>query len=127
MRLAATSSGEGEEEAAEMIDVPENMQRLTSFLRGGVGGSSGGRLTMGRELAAAEAAAVADLELEARSLLKHMSIGGCGGETGQAPSLAVPAFARARRSACVHCLRCPRCCVARPPPAAPLLPTNKRR
>lgn len=71
-----------------MIDVPENLQRLSSFLHRGP--ASGARLTLGRELAAAEASAVADLELEARSLLKHMSIGeapaglGVGGWPGGA-------------------------------------------
>ncbi|KAI3428162.1 hypothetical protein D9Q98_006544 [Chlorella vulgaris] len=68
------SSTEALDEALEMIDVPENMQRLSSFLPRAPTVVSGGRLTLGRELAAAEAAAVADLELETRSLLKGMSI-----------------------------------------------------
>ncbi|KAL4443670.1 hypothetical protein ABPG75_011407 [Micractinium tetrahymenae] len=65
-RRAAHSSEEAEEEGMEMIDVPENMQRLSSFL-------ARGRQTTGgqRELAAMAAEA---LELETRSLLKHMSI-----------------------------------------------------
>jgi hypothetical protein len=61
------------QDVLEMIDVPENMQRLSSFL-GNRGGS--GRGSSARELAAA--GAVADLENETRSLLKHMSIGEWG-------------------------------------------------
>lgn len=61
------------QDTLEMIDVPENMQRLSSFL-GNRGGS--GRGSSARELAAA--GAVADLENETRSLLKHMSIGEWG-------------------------------------------------
>lgn len=49
-----------------MIDVPENMQRLSSFLARGRQATGGQR-----ELAAMAAEA---LELETRSLLKHMSI-----------------------------------------------------
>lgn len=66
-RRAALGSEEAEEEGMEMIDVPENMQRLSSFL-------TRGRQTTGgqRELAAMAAEA---LEQETRSLLKHMSIG----------------------------------------------------
>jgi hypothetical protein len=76
------SSTEALDEALEMIDVPENMQRLSSFLPRAPTVVTGGRLTLGRELAAAEAAAVADLELETRSLLKGMSIGECAQQAG---------------------------------------------
>ena len=66
-RRAAHSSEEAEEDGLEMIDVPENMQRLSSFLARGRQATGGQR-----ELAAMAAEA---LELETRSLLKHMSIG----------------------------------------------------
>ncbi|KAL4447236.1 hypothetical protein ABPG77_007269 [Micractinium sp. CCAP 211/92] len=65
-RRAAHSSEEAEEEGLEMIDVPENMQRLSSFLARGRQATGGQR-----ELAAMAAEA---LEQETRSLLKHMSI-----------------------------------------------------
>lgn len=72
-RRAANSSEEAEE-GLVMIDVPENMQRLTSFL------PRDRQATAGREAVAAMAAEA--LELEARSLFKHMSIGELwGGET----------------------------------------------
>lgn len=66
-RRAVQHSSDDAEDGTEMIDVPENMQRLSSFL------SRGRQLTGGREMAAMAAEADA-LEVEARSLFKHMSI-----------------------------------------------------